>query len=76
MLVGCTLLNLAPSLYSGYWHGTPIIPADKVAAEAETYGLKIRTLISPTPGHVSPPFRTRPENENWAQFPRRSVHCL
>ena len=47
LIAGCTLLNLAPSLYSWSRHGRPIILRDKVPAESEVYGLKIRQLVSP-----------------------------
>jgi hypothetical protein len=64
-----TLLNLAPSLYSWSRHGKPIILRDKVPAESEVYGLKIRQLIGPLRHHVFPPFRNFAEEESAAQFP-------
>jgi phosphoglycerol transferase len=69
VLVGCTLLNLAPSLVSWSRHGKPILIADKMPAESEIYGLKIRTLISPLPGYVFAPFRAWTDKEAEAQFP-------
>ena len=69
LIAGCTLLNLAPSLYSWSRHGKPIILRDKVPAESEVYGLKIRQLVSPAFGHAFPPFRWWTEKEAAAQFP-------
>src|SRR4029434_9149160 len=42
LIAGSTLLNLAPSLYSWSRHGHPTVLRDKVPAESEVYGLKIR----------------------------------
>jgi hypothetical protein len=69
LMAGCTLLNLAPSLYSWNRHGKPIILRDKVPAESEVYGLKIRQLISPAFQHSFPPFRRWVDMEAAAQFP-------
>jgi phosphoglycerol transferase len=69
LIAGSTLLNLAPSLYSWSRNGRPIILRDKVPAESEVYGLKIRQLIGPLPHHAFPPFRNIAEREAAAQFP-------
>jgi phosphoglycerol transferase len=72
VLVGCTVLNLAPSLYSWSRNGKPIILVEKVPSQSELYGLKIRTLISPVLVHSFPPFRWWTEKERRAQFPLES----
>jgi hypothetical protein len=69
VITGCTLLNLAPSLYSWKQHGRPFILRDKVPAESEVYGLKIRQLVSPVFEHSFPPFRAWTRREGAAQFP-------
>jgi hypothetical protein len=69
LMMGTTLLNLAPSLYSWNRHGKPLILRDKVPAESEVYGLKIRQLISPAFQHRFPPFRKWVDKEAAAQFP-------
>jgi phosphoglycerol transferase len=69
VLVACTLINLAPSLYSWRVHGEPILLPEKVPAHAEMFGLKIRTLVSPVRPHSFPPFRRWTEAEARAQFP-------
>ena len=62
-------VNLAPSLYSWSRHGRPMILRDKVPAESEVYGLKIRQLVSPVFQHPFPPFRRWTEKEAAAHFP-------
>ncbi|HST10537.1 MAG TPA: hypothetical protein VLL05_09165, partial [Terriglobales bacterium] len=69
VFVGCTLVNLGPSLYSWRVHGQPILLPDKPPAHAEMFGLKIRTLVSPVLPHAFPPFRKWTEAEARAQFP-------
>ena len=69
VLAVCTLINLAPSLYSWRAHGQPILLPEKVPAHAEMFALKIRTLVSPVTSHSFPPFRRRNEAEAAAQFP-------
>jgi phosphoglycerol transferase len=69
-LIGATTaLNLAPSLYSWSRNGRPLILREKVAAESEVYGLKIRQLISPVFQHRFPPFRAWNNRESAARFP-------
>jgi hypothetical protein len=65
----CVLLNLAPSLYAWSRYGKPDQMPDKVAAESEVYGLKIRQLVSPPPRHAFPPFRWWADKELTANFP-------
>jgi len=69
LIAGTTLLNLAPSLYSWSAHGRPLILRDKVPAESEVYGLKIRQLISPVFEHRFAPFRRWADKEAAAGFP-------
>jgi phosphoglycerol transferase len=69
LIGGGTALNLAPSLYSWAQRGVPIAVPDKTPAEAETYGLKIRHLLSPGLWHTFPPFRAWLARENAAAFP-------
>jgi len=69
LIGGCTLVNLAPSLYSWKQQGRPLIVRDKVPAESEVYGLKIRQLVSPVFQHFFPPFRAWTQREVAAHFP-------
>ena len=57
VIAGSTLVNLTPSFYSWHVNGRPLILRDKVPAESEIFGLKIRQLISPVYPHVSVPSR-------------------
>jgi hypothetical protein len=76
-LIGlCTLLNLAPSLYVWHQEGKPIIIRDKVPAEAEVYGLKLRQLVSPVFGSSFPPFRHWTQKESEAQFPLETENMI
>ncbi len=76
-LIGlCTLLNLAPSLYVWHEEGKPIIIRDKVPAEAEVYGLKLRQLVSPVFGSSFPPFRRWTQKEAEAQFPLETENMV
>jgi len=69
VIASCTLLNLAPSFYSWSQRGQPMVLRDKVPAESEMFGLKIRQLISPVYPHRFPPFRSWVEREAAARFP-------
>ena len=62
-------MNLSPTFYSWYHNGQPLIVREKVPAEAETYGLKIRHLVSPVFPHSFPPFNGWVEKEAAARFP-------
>jgi hypothetical protein len=64
-----TLVNLAPSFLSWARHGRPLVVRDKVPAEAEVFGLKIRQLISPVFPNRFSPFRKWVETEAAARFP-------
>nr|MBA2259502.1 hypothetical protein [Acidobacteriota bacterium] len=69
VIVGSTLVNLAPSLYSWHQNGRPLILRDKVPAESEMFGLKIRQLVSPVFPHLFTPFHGWVEREAAARFP-------
>jgi len=66
---GSTLVNLTPSFYSWHQHGRPMILRDKVPAEAEMFGLKIRQLVSPVFPHRLTPFNSWVQREASARFP-------
>jgi phosphoglycerol transferase len=70
LVVACTALNLQPSLRSWREHGRPVAIRDKVPAEAEVYGLKVRHLVSPLFEHSFPPFRAWTTREARAAFPQ------
>ena len=69
LIAGGTVVNLAPTFRSWYQNGPPSIQRDKVPAEAEIYGLKIRHLVSPVFPHRFPPFHRWVEQEAAARFP-------
>jgi phosphoglycerol transferase len=69
VLLACSFLNLAPSLYSWSRHGKPLVVDDKVPGHAELFGLKIRTLISPASPHLFPLFQHWVNLEAVAQYP-------
>ena len=64
----CTALNLAPSLWV-ITRGVAAPGREKVPAEAEVYGLKIRQLVSPVFEHSFPPFRAWTRREAVARYP-------
>jgi phosphoglycerol transferase len=72
VITACTLVNLTPSFSSWNMHGRPMMMRDKVPAEAEMFGLKIRQLVSPVFPHQFPPFRAWVEQEAAAKFPNES----
>jgi hypothetical protein len=69
IITGATVVNLAPTFYSWYRHGPPLIVREKVPAEAEVYGLKIRHLLSPVYPNRLLPFNRWVEREGTARFP-------
>jgi hypothetical protein len=69
LIGGTTVLNLAPSLRSWTQHGKPLVVRDKVPAESEVYGLKLRQLVSPAFDHRFPLFRAWLGKEQAAAFP-------
>lgn len=72
----CTVLNLVPSLHAWNVSGRPIIVRDKVPAEAEVYGLKIRQLVSPVFGHTFQPFLAWTQKEAKARFPLETENMI
>jgi hypothetical protein len=69
LIAGSTIVNLSPTFHSWYQNGQPLILREKVPAEAETYGLKIRHLVSPVFPHVIPAFNGWVQKEAAARFP-------
>jgi phosphoglycerol transferase len=72
---GSTAINLAPSLYSWHLRGKPTVLRDKTPAEAETFGLNLRHVISPVYPNAIPPLHRwvqreavsfPNDNENWS----------
>jgi phosphoglycerol transferase len=71
-----SVLNLAPSMYAWHTEGKPIVIRDKVPAEAEVYGLKIRQLVSPVFGSDFGPFRRWTEREANARYPLETENTI
>ncbi len=69
LMIGCTALNLAPSLAVLKRFGDPITVDVKRPAESEQHGLKVRHLVSPVLRHPWPLLRTWGEKEVDAGFP-------
>jgi phosphoglycerol transferase len=69
LIAGSTVVNLSPTFYSWYKNGQPLIVREKVPAEAEVFGLKIRHLLSPVFPHRFQPFNQWVEREAAARFP-------
>jgi hypothetical protein len=72
----CTALNLAPSLWVIGREGSPLLVREKVPAEAEVYGLKIRQLVSPVFEHSFPPFRAWTRREAEAHYPSDTENMI
>jgi phosphoglycerol transferase len=72
LICASTLLNLAPSFSSWQRHGYPTILRDKVVAESEAYGLKIRHLVSPVFPNRVRPLEAWVERETAARFPNEN----
>jgi phosphoglycerol transferase len=72
LIAGSTVVNLSPTFYSWYKNGQPLIVREKVPAEAEVYGLKIRHLLSPVFPHRFAPFNQWVEQEAAARFPNEN----
>lgn len=68
LIAACSALNLAPSFYSWQKTGRPEIDY-KEAREADVYGMKIRHLLGPVPGHTFAPFANWSRLESDARFP-------
>ena len=76
LIVGATVINMAPTLDSWWRDGQPTIIREKMPAEAEVYGLKIRQLISPVFEHTFPPFRRWTELEGGARYPLETENMI
>jgi hypothetical protein len=76
LIATCTALNAAPSLYAWQQNGVPVIIREKVPAEAEVYGLKIRQLVSPLYQHRFAPFRAWNNKETTANFPLETENTV
>ena len=76
VVIVSTALNLLPSAYSWHVHGKPILVREKVPAESEVYGLKIRQLVSPVFQHSFPPFRRWTEKEGEARYPVETENMI
>jgi hypothetical protein len=72
LITGCTLVNLIPSFASWSRNGRPMMMRDKVPAEAEMFGLKIRQLVSPVYPNRFPPFQRWVKQEEAARFPNET----
>src|SRR5262249_31414232 len=69
LIAVATAVNLVPSLRAWSVDGKPVIIAEKVPAEAEVYGLKLRHLITPVWGHTVGPLAYWLRLDAWAHFP-------
>ena len=72
IISGATLVNLVPSFVSWSQNGRPLMMRDKVPAEAEMFGLKIRQLVSPVFPNRFPPFQSWVQQEHAARFPNET----
>ena len=69
IIIASTLLNLTPSFYSWHKLGKPPEMTYKAAAEAEHYGLKIRSMFLPHEENVLPGFAIWAKKDKAAAFP-------
>ncbi len=69
LLVGCSALTFAPTF--AYWrsHGYNPDLDYKPPAETDTYGLKLRDLLTPITDHPLPPLRALAQRIEQASFP-------
>jgi phosphoglycerol transferase len=72
----CTALNLVPSFWVSSREGSPLLVREKVPAEAEVYGLKIRQLVSPVFEHSFPPFGAWTRRESVASYPSETENMV
>ena len=75
VIVVVTAINLAPSLRVWAVSGEPLVIPAKTAAESETYGLKIRQLLSPVPDHPLASFARFAALEQRANFPNENENA-
>ena len=64
-----TILNLAPSFYTWHMFGKPTEISYKTAAEAEYYGLKIRSMFLPHEENALPGLAAWAKKNKAAEFP-------
>lgn len=76
LICTATVINLAPSLVAWHEQGRPLVIRDKIPAESEVYGLKIRHLVSPIFQHGFKPFRTWTELESASRFPLETENMI
>ena len=69
LIIGLTAANLLPSLVAWGEDGKPVTIQDKVPAEAEVYGLKVRHLLSPIFEHTVAPLAQWNRIDAWGHFP-------
>lgn len=69
VIIIVTAVNLAPSLRAWALAGKPLVIPAKTAGESDTYGLKIRQLLSPVPDHPLAIFARLATLERRAAFP-------
>lgn len=68
-VVLATAVNLSPSYLDTASQNRPFSIPEKTAAEADVYGLKLRHLIGPVPGHTFGPLKSWAALEETAHFP-------
>jgi phosphoglycerol transferase len=69
LVVVATAVNLTPTFVAWHRDGEPLVIPAKTAAEAETYGLKLRQLVSPVADHPLAIFERWEVLEKRAGFP-------
>ena len=75
IIVAATAINLLPSVMAWQREGRPR-GVRHIASESETYGLKVRHLVSPLYDHWFGPFRTWTTSEARADFPAETENAL
>jgi hypothetical protein len=75
-IVVATGINLMPSLRAWEAEGKPVTIQEKLPAEAEVYGLKVRHLVSPLWGHTLSPLAEWNKRDAWARFPLETENTV
>ena len=65
-------INLTPSFLSWHQEGKPPDMGYKHAAEAEIYGLKLRTMLTPSKSNLIPPFSDWAQKNRSTPFPNEN----
>lgn len=68
-IVLATGIGVLPSYQAYAVEGRPVTLPQKLPAEAEVYGLKVRHLLAPLWGQTFAPFAAWNKREAWARFP-------